>query len=225
MSPSANPCEDRKLRTVRPRVLLADDHRMFREALAQILDPQCEVVDAVGDGRAALAAAALLRPDVVVLDIGMPLLNGLDAARQLKHKLPHIKIIILTVNEDPDLAADAIRAGACSYLLKNSAAAELQQAIDEAMCGRTYITPLVAKGLVDSLARGPDHSGEPTLSSPRQREVLQLLAEGRTMKEIGRILKIAPRTVAFHKYEMMKQLGVKSTAELVKAALKLRVAE
>ena len=209
--------------TVRPRVLLADDHRMFREAVAQILNLQCEVVGAVGDGRAALAAAVELRPDVVVLDIGMPLLNGLDAARQLKHKLPQIQIIILTMNEDPDLAADAIRAGACSYLLKNSAAAELQQAIDEAMCGRTYITPLVAKGLVDALARGPDASGDHTVSSPRQREVLQLLAEGRTMKEIGRILQIAPRTVAFHKYEMMKQLGVKSTAELIKVALKLGV--
>lgn len=207
----------------RPRVLLADDHRLLREALTQVLEPKCHVVGAVGDGRALLSAAADLRPEVVVVDIGMPLLNGLDAARQLKQTMPEIKIVILTVNEDPDLAADAVRAGASSYLLKNSAAAELTQAIEEAMHGRTYITPLVAKGLVDALARGPEESGEPTLTSARQREVLQLLAEGRTMKEIARILKITPRTVAFHKYGMMKQLGVRSTAELVKAALKMGV--
>jgi DNA-binding NarL/FixJ family response regulator len=207
----------------RPRVVLADDHRLLREALTQVLQPKCDVVGTVGDGRALLVAAAELRPDVVVVDIGMPLLNGLDAARQLRQSMPEVKIVILTVNEDPDLAADAVRAGASSYLLKNSAAAELVQAIEEAMRGRTYITPLVAKGLVDALARGPDELGEQTLSSPRQREVLQLLAEGRTMKEIARILKIKPRTVAFHKYGMMKQLGVRSTAELVKAALKLGV--
>jgi DNA-binding NarL/FixJ family response regulator len=207
----------------RPRVLLADDHRLLREALTEVVRPMCEVVGAVGDGRALLAAAAELRPDVVVVDIGMPLLNGLDAARQLKHSMPEVKVVILTVNEDPDLAADAVRAGASGYVLKNSAAAELLQAIEEAMRGRTYITPLVAKGLVDALARGPENLGGPTLSSPRQREVLQLLAEGRTMKEIARVLKITPRTVAFHKYGMMKQLGVRSTAELVKAALKMGV--
>ncbi len=207
----------------RPRVLLADDHRMLREAFAQILAAKCEVVGAVGDGRALLAAARELKPDVGVLDIGMPLLNGLDAARQLKRTMPQVKIIVLTVNEDPDLAAEVMRAGALSYLLKNSAAAELSQAIEEAMRGRAYITPLVAKGLVDALAHGPVASPEPTLTSPRQREVLQLLAEGRTMKEIARTLKITPRTVAFHKYGIMKQLGVRSTAELVKAALKLGV--
>jgi DNA-binding NarL/FixJ family response regulator len=207
----------------RPRVLLADDHRLLREALTEVLRSKCEVVGAVGDGRALVAAAAELRPDVVVVDIGMPLLNGLEAARQLKHSMPEVKVVILTVNEDPDLAADAVRAGASGYVLKNSAAAELLQAIEEAIRGRTYITPLVAKGLVAALARGPETFGEPTLSSPRQREVLQLLAEGRTMKEIARVLKITPRTVAFHKYGMMKQLGIRSTAELVKAALKMGV--
>ena len=207
----------------RPRVLLADDHRMLREVFSQILQPQCEVVGSVGDGRTLVAEAHRLKPDVVVLDIGMPQLNGLDAARQLRRKMPHVKIVVLTINEDPDVAADAIRAGASCYLLKNSAAAELLQAIEEAMRGRSYITPLVAKGLVEALARGPGEPAEPTLSSPRQREVLQLLAEGRTMKEIARILKITPRTVAFHKYGMMKQLGVRSTAELVKTALKLGV--
>jgi DNA-binding NarL/FixJ family response regulator len=139
----------------RPRILLADDHRMLREAFAQILQTRFDVVGAVGDGRALLTAAEELKPDVVVLDIAMPLLNGLDAARQLKRTMPEIKIVILTINEDPDLAADAVRAGASCYLLKNSAASELLQAIDEAIRGRSYITPLVAKGLVDALARGP----------------------------------------------------------------------
>jgi len=207
----------------RTRVLLADDHRMLREALAQLLEPSCQVVGAVADGRALLDSAAALQPDVVVVDIGMPLLNGLDAARQLKQTMPQVKIVMLTVNEDPDLAAEAIRAGASSYLLKNSAAAELIQAIQEAVQGRTYITPLVAKGLVDALVRHGESASEQALASSRQREVLQLLVEGRTMKEIARILKITPRTVAFHKYGMMKRLGVRSTAELVKAALRLGV--
>jgi DNA-binding NarL/FixJ family response regulator len=207
----------------RPRVLLADDHRMLREALARLLEPACDVVGEVADGRALLVAAADLKPDVVVLDIGMPVLNGLDAARQLKRTMPHVKIVILTVSEDADLAAEAIRAGAASYLLKNSAAAELVQAIEEAMHGRTYITPLVAKELVVALGREKQAASEPALSSSRQREVLQLLAEGRSMKQIARVLNITPRTVAFHKYGMMKQLGVKSTAELVRAALKMGV--
>jgi DNA-binding NarL/FixJ family response regulator len=204
----------------RPRVLLADDHRMLREAFAQLLESTCEVVGAVGDGRALLTSAEELKPDIVVVDIGMPLLNGLDAARQLKRSMPEVKIIILTVSEDPDVAAEAFRAGASSFLLKNSAASELLRAIDEAMHGQSYVTPLVAKGLVDALA-GTGHSGNKKhVTSLRQREVLQLLAEGHTMKQIARILKIKPRTVAFHKYGMMKQLGVKTTAELVQFAVR-----
>jgi DNA-binding NarL/FixJ family response regulator len=209
----------------RPRVLLADDHRLLREAFTRLLEPSCEVVDAVADGRALLAAAEDLKPDVIVLDLAMPLLNGLEAARQLKRTMPETAIVILTINEDPDLAAEAIRAGASSYVLKNSAASELIQAINEAMEGRSYITPLVAKGLVDSLARNAGHPEAPALASIRQREVLQLLADGNSMKEIASILKIKPRTVAFHKYTMMKQLGARSTAELVKFALKLGVSK
>jgi DNA-binding NarL/FixJ family response regulator len=183
----------------RPRVLLADDHLMLREALAGLLAPSCDVIGSVADGRALLNAAPQLRPDVVVLDISMPLLNGLDAARQLKSTMPEAKIIFLTVNEDPDLAAAAIRAGASGYLLKNSAAAELLQAIDEAMQGRTYITPLIAKGLVDALMQDSETAEKSEQTSVRQREVLQLLAEGKTMKQIAAILGIKPRTVAFHK--------------------------
>ena len=204
----------------RPRVLLADDHRLLREALAHLLEPSCEVVGAVGDGRALLEAAQELRPDIVVLDIAMPLLNGLDAARQLKALMPEVKLIFLTVSEDSDLAAEAFRAGASGYLLKNSAASELFKAIQDVSQGRSYVTPLAMRGLVGSLIREPGPARGAAQLSARQREVLQLLAEGRTMKEIGRILAITPRTVAFHKYSMMEELGIKTSAELVQFAIK-----
>src|SRR5258708_5561777 len=207
----------------RPRVLLADDHRLLREAFAQLLEPGCDVVGAVADGRALLASAQELRPDIVVLDIAMPLLNGLDAARQLKRLLPEVKLIFLTVSEDPDLAAEAFRAGASGYLLKNSAASELFKSIQEVFQGRSYVTSLVTQGLIGSFLRESGPARGTGLLSTRQREVLQLLVEGRTMKEIARILKITPRTVAFHKYSMMEQHGIKSSAELVHFAVRRRV--
>jgi DNA-binding NarL/FixJ family response regulator len=207
----------------RPRVLLADDHRLLREAFAGLLEPGCDVVGTVADGRALLAAAPQLRPDIVVLDIAMPLLNGLDAARQLKREMPEVKVIFLTVSEDRELAAEAFRAGASAYLLKNSAASELSKAIREVFEGRSYVTPLATKGLVDSIRHESEPLTSKGASSPRQREVLQLLAEGHTMKEIARILHITARTVAFHKYSMMKELGIKSSAELVQYAIKLHV--
>jgi DNA-binding NarL/FixJ family response regulator len=206
----------------RPRVLLADDHRMLREAFAQLLEPTCEIVGCVADGRALLAAAAEHCPDIVIADISMPQLNGLDATRQLKRSQPQLKVIVLTVNEDPALAAEAFRAGACSYLLKNSAVAELQKAVEVAMQGQSYVTPLVAEGMLEALA-SPETSARREVTSPRQREVLQLIAEGCSMKKVAKILKIKPRTVAFHKYGMMKHLGVKSTAELVQAAIRMGV--
>src|SRR5947209_12524597 len=168
----------------RPRVLLADDHRLLREAFAQLLEPHCEVVGAVADGRALLAAASELRPDVVVLDIAMPLLNGLDAARQLLRVMPQVKVIFLTVSEDPDLAAEALRIGASGYLLKNSAAAELHQAIQEVLQGRSYVTPLITRGLVSSLRQSPDPAKQSGELSQHQAEVRQLLAEGHTRKQI-----------------------------------------
>ena len=204
----------------RPRVLLADDHRLLREAFAQLLEPGCDVVGAVADGRALLEAARELRPDIVVLDVAMPLLNGLDAARQLKGLMPEVRLIFLTVSEDPDVAAEPFRAGASGYLLKNSAASELFKAIQEVSQGRSYITPLATEGLVGSLIREPGASRGTGQLSTRQREVLQLLAEGRTMKEVARILTITPRTVAFHKYSMMEDLGIKTSAELVQFAIK-----
>src|SRR3954453_13433499 len=162
----------------RPRVLLADDHRLIRGAFAHLLEPSCEVGGAVGDCRALLEAAQELRPDIVVLDIAMPLLNGLDAARQFKSLMPEVKLIFLTVSEDPDLAAEAFRAGASGYLLKNSAASELFKAIQEVSQGRFYITPLATQGLVASFLRDPRPPRGAVHLSDRQREVLQLLAEG-----------------------------------------------
>jgi DNA-binding NarL/FixJ family response regulator len=207
----------------RPRVLLADDHRLLREAFVKLLEPDCDVVGTVADGRALLEAVPKLRPDIVVLDIAMPQLNGLDAARQLKRAVPDVKVIFLTVSEDPDLAAEAFRTGASGFLLKNSAASELLQAIRDVSQGRSYVTPLATRDVLDTLLRQPESSRGGRALSQRQREVLQLLAEGRTMKEIAGILKITARTVAFHKYSMMQELGIKTSAELIQFAIKKRI--
>ncbi len=201
------------------RVLLADDHTLLLGALESLLAEECDVVGQVSDGRALVEAAEQLKPDVIVLDISMPLLNGVEAARQIKQKLRNVKLVFLTMNEDADLAAEAFRAGASAYLLKRSAASELPLAIREVMQGRSYVTPLVTEGLVESLLQ-PEHRTPAHELTPRQREVLQLLAEGRSMKEVASILNLTPRTVAFHKYRMMDELKVKSTAELVQYAVK-----
>jgi len=203
--------------------LLADDHRLLREAFVKLLEPECDVVGAVADGRALLEAAPKLRPDVVVLDVAMPQLNGLDAARQLKRAMPDVKVIFLTVSEDPDLAAEAFRAGGSGFVLKNSAASELLQAIQDVSQGRSYVTPLATRDMLDTLLRDPESAKPSKELSSRQREVLQLLAEGRTMKEIADVLKITARTVAFHKYSMMEDLGIKTTAELIQFAVKKRI--
>jgi DNA-binding NarL/FixJ family response regulator len=202
-----------------PRVLLADDHALLLGAYEKLLAGECEVVGQAQDGRALVAAAERLRPDLIVLDIAMPILNGLEAGRQIKQKLRDVKLVFLTMNEDADLAAEAFRSGASGYLLKRSAASELLTAIREVMQGRSYVTPLVTEGLVESLIH--DHTRKPSHElTARQREVLQLLAEGRSMKEIASVLNLTPRTVAFHKYRMMEQLRVKSTAELIQYAVK-----
>jgi len=205
-----------------PRVLLADDHTLLLGAFEKLLAGQCDIVDQVGDGRALVAAAELHKPDLIVVDISMPLLNGLEAGRQIKQRFPDVKLVFLTMNEDADLAAEAFRVGASAYLLKRSAASELPLAIREVMQGRTYITPLIAEGLVGSLLKVDERKASQGLT-PRQREVLQLLAEGHSMKDIARILNITPRTVAFHKYSMMEQLKLGSTAELIQYAVKQRV--
>jgi DNA-binding NarL/FixJ family response regulator len=207
----------------RTTVLLADDHLMLVEALKKILEAEYDVVGTVGDGHALLQAAEKLRPDVVVLDIAMPLLNGLDAGRQLKHDMPAVKLIFLTMNEDPYLVGEAFRAGASAYLLKQGAALELTKAIAVALKGRTYITPCVSEGLANISLCDPEareHAPEPTA---RQRQVIQLLAEGRSMKEIADLLHITMRTVASHKYRAMEILQIKSSAELIRYAVKQRI--
>ena len=174
----------------------------------------------LSDGRALIKAAAELKPELVVVDIGMPLLNGLDAADQLKALHPDIKVIFLTQNREPRYAVEAFRRKASGYLLKDSAASELTTAIREALQGRTYVSPLIAKGmLTHALNPEPGDAGLRELS-PREREVLQLLAEGKSMKEVAAVLDISPRTVEFHKYRVMELLGVKTNAELVQYAIK-----
>ncbi len=203
----------------KPRVLLADDHALLLGAFEALLSSECEIVGTASDGRQLVADAARLKPDVIVLDVMMPHLNGLEAARQIKQSLKTVKLVFVTVNEDADLAAEAFRAGASAYLLKGSAAPELLTAIREVMQGRSYVTPLMTDALVETLLN-PEKPGPSTDLTPRQREILQLLAEGRSMKEAGAVLNLTRRTIAFHKYRMMQQLKVKTTAELIQYAIR-----
>lgn len=203
-----------------PRVVIVDDHTLLTEALRRLLEPDCEVVGTYDDPRAFLRDVTRLRPDVAVLDISMPSLNGLDAARELHRVLPSARIVFLTMNEDADVAAEAFRAGASAYLLKRSAAAELKAALADVMNQRYYITPLLTRDLVGSFVQ-PQEVRRPIYQlTPRQREVLQLLAEGHSMKQAAAILNVSPRTIAFHKYRMMEHLRVQSTAALVHFAVR-----
>jgi len=206
------------------RVLLADDHVVVAQSLGELLKETFNLVGIVHDGRALLEAAERLRPDVVVTDISMPLLNGLDAIRQLRAKHPDIKVVVLTMHADPQTAVSAFRAGARGYVLKVSPGEEFIDAIGQVAKGFAYVTPLVAKDLIDILieARSPESEGEGQLTA-RQREVLQLIAEGRTMKEVAAILHISPRTAESHKYEIMQTLGVDTTAALIQYAIRLKL--
>jgi DNA-binding NarL/FixJ family response regulator len=193
---------------------------MICAGLAKLLEPHYDVVGSVEDGVALLKAAMLLKPDVVLVDIGMPLLNGLDAARELKKKMPYIKLIFLTMESDSYIAAEAFRAGAVAYLLKTSRPAELLQAVHDAVCGVSYVTPQISRALEDSFVRDPRALNRPGQLTSRQREVLQMLAEGRSMKEIAYLLEIAHRTVRFHKYRIMEELGITTNSDLVKYAMR-----
>jgi DNA-binding NarL/FixJ family response regulator len=206
----------------RARVLLADDHTIVAEGLESLLEDEFELVGTVTDGRALVEAASKLKPDVILADISMPVLNGLDAVRQIKKQRPGARVIFLTMHSEPPLVAEAFKAGASGYLLKQSAGEELIRAIREVLKGRTYVTPLIASDLITVLmASDRKAAREGKEITARQREVLQLIAEGRTMKEIARVLKISARTVEAHKYEMMQTLGVRTTAELIQYAIRI----
>jgi DNA-binding NarL/FixJ family response regulator len=206
------------------KVLLAEDHTVVAEGLRALLKDSFELVGMVHDGRALLDAVEKLQPDVIVTDISMPLLNGLDAVQQIRARRPSSKIIVLTMHSDTQLAADAFRAGVSGYLLKISPGEELVNAIREVASGRSYVTTLLAKDLITLLIEAggtPREGGSPL--TPRQREVIQLIAEGRTMKEVSAILHISPRTAEAHKYEIMRVLSVKTTAELVQCAIRMKL--
>jgi DNA-binding NarL/FixJ family response regulator len=206
----------------RARILLADDHSLVAAGLCKLLEGEFELVGAVGDGRALVAAAKRERPDVILLDISMPLLNGVEAARQLQVAVPNSKLIFVTVHSDSPYVVEAFRAGACGYVLKRSAASELVAAIHEVLNGNLYVTPLIAKSALEGILKVAEKRGP--LLSTRQREVLQLVAEGHSAKEIADILRISPKTVEFHKGWIMKKLDLHSTAELTRYALEHRIA-
>ncbi len=205
-------------------VLLADDHAVVAEGLASFLRGSFTLLQTVHDGRSLLAASEALKPDVIVTDVSMPMLNGLDAIRQILRQRPDAKIVVLTMHADADLAVEAFRAGALGFLLKTSPGEELVKAIQEAAKGRAYLTPLIAKDLITVLleARG-DSAGAGAKLTPRQREVLQLVAQGMTMKEVAATLHISRRTAESHKYEAMELLGVHTTAELIQQAIRMKL--
>ena len=207
--------------TNRSRILIADDHTLVADLCRKLLELEFHVVGSVRDGRALLQSAVDLRPDVIVVDIAMPILNGLDAGQQVKEMLPAVKLVFLTMNPDPEVAAEAFRRGASGYLLKTSAANETVLAVRKVLRGMSYISPRLSKETVDYLRRQSKMPvEEEERLTFRQREVLQLLAEGKVMKEVGGILNMTTRTVAFHKYRIMDVLGARSSADLVRYAIR-----
>jgi len=204
----------------RARLVIADDHTLLAEACKGLLEPEFDVVGIADNGRALLQLAFELKPEIVLLDIAMPQLNGLDAADQIKHALPRTKLVFLTMNVSPEIAAEAFRRGASGYVVKTAAAEELVRAVRRALKSESFLSPSITKETVEFLLRS-GHSGQDEKEiTQRQREVLQLLAEGRSMKEIAGLLNVKPGTVAFHKYKMMETLGIKTNAELLQYAIK-----
>ena len=202
----------------RPRFLIADDHTIFAEALKVFLERTYPVIGVVADGRALIAATATLRPDVIIVDVAMPVLNGFDAARRIKAEAPHIKFIFLTMHADPNLAAAAVELGAIGFVLKHSAGTELLKAIDHVLQGKCYVSPQVkADDWAAAKSRARQFTKELTL---RQREIVQLYAEGRSIKEIAGLLNLSEKTVEFHKHHVMEAFHLKSNAGLILYALK-----
>jgi len=194
------------------------------DALKNLIEPEFEVVGTFPDGHSLVEAAPELNPNVIVLDIGMPMMNGLNAGQRLKKILPTVKLVYLTMNQDPEMASEAFRLGASAYLLKTSAGSELIRALRDVMLGGTYVTPLMTEGMSGSFVQNLKSRKNTQQLTLRQREVLQLLAEGLSMKEAAYILNVSPRTVAFHKYTMMDHLNIKSSAELIEYTMKSSVA-
>lgn len=203
----------------RTRILLADDHTLFCNLLRELLEPEYEVVGSVSDGRELLKAAATLRPDVVMVDIAMPSLNGLDAGRRLKQENPKIKLIYLTMSNNVEYAREALEAGALAFVLKNTQSSNLLQAIRDALKGVSYLAPEIRRAMAETFIRDPKAVHRPQHLTDRQREVLQMLAEGRSLREISNLLHISYRTVRFHKVRIMEELGITKNAELVKYAM------
>jgi DNA-binding NarL/FixJ family response regulator len=202
------------------RILLADDHLLLAEACKGLLEPEFQVVGIVTDGRSLVHSAVELNPDMIILDIGMPQLNGLDAGAQVKHRLPGIKLIFLTMNMDAEIAAEAFRRGASAFVLKQSAADELLTAVRKVKQGLSYLSPLIAQEAFTYLLRREKIMDEEKRITQRQSEVLQLLAEGMSMKEVANVIDVTPGTVAFHKYRMMETLNIKTNAALLEYAFK-----
>jgi DNA-binding NarL/FixJ family response regulator len=207
----------------RPRVLIADDHLLVAQAFRNVLEPAYEVAGIVGDGRALVKAALELKPALVVCDVSMPVMNGLEAARLIHAELPGVLFVFVTMDQDPDLAAAAFRMGVRGYLLKTSDLDELPRCLDAVSSGRRYLTPLIAGGVISDLLLEAGDLPDMDALTPREREVLQLLAEGRSMVEIAGMLDITPRTVAFHKYRIMDRLNLKSISDLVQFAIRSKV--
>jgi DNA-binding NarL/FixJ family response regulator len=203
----------------RIRILLADDHTLFCSLLRDLLEPEYEVAGSVSDGQELLKAALSLRPDVVLADIGMPSLNGLDAGRRLKQANPHVKLIYLTMNNNVEYAREALQAGASAFVLKNALSSELLKAIRDALRGVSYVAPEIRQAMAETFIRDPKAVSRPQHLTDRQREVLQMLAEGRSLGEIASLLRISYRTVRFHKLRIMEELGISNNAELVKYAM------
>lgn len=207
----------------KPRLLMADDHSIMLAGLRKLVEGTCEVIGAVEDGRALVEAAEQLRPDLILVDISMPLLNGMDAARQIKKSVPDAKLIFLTMHASPVFATEALQAGASGYLLKQSAASELPQAIETVLNGQVYLTPAITRPVLDSIVKRKSTPMQLRKSltqlTPRQREVLQLLAEGKSPKDIAQLLNVSLKTVEFHKTRLMEQLDLHSTLALAKYAI------
>jgi DNA-binding NarL/FixJ family response regulator len=206
---------------MRAKVLLADDHAMVVDGLKSLIEKDFTLVGTASDGRELVRLAEKLQPHIVVTDISMPLLNGVDAIRRIKKVSKGTRVIVLTMHNEPSLAQEAFRAGAEGYLLKHSAGEELKTAINQVLQDRAYITPLIAKGLVATAMNSDGHKDSTSALTPRQREVLQLVAEGRTLKEIAAILNVSVRTAEFHKYSIMEHIHVRTTAELIQYAIKI----